>query len=191
MRRAAVIRWAIVIPVLLLAGCGGSGSSSGTRGARVKLKSAPLSKHVIPARYTCDGANISPPLEWGQVPSDTSELVLAEIGLTPTVPVSANYNATIEWTVAGISPTTHKLNAGELPQGAYVGLSKRHTRHYNVCPKKGTTEEYQFTLYGVPIGAKVSSDFADEPILYALTKAGSATAATAEGALVAIYSRRK
>jgi phosphatidylethanolamine-binding protein (PEBP) family uncharacterized protein len=190
MRRIAVIPWAIVIPVLLLAGCGGSASNNASKSVRVKLKSAALANHVIPARYTCDGANINPPLEWGAIPSDTGELVLAEVGLTPTVPVSANYNASIEWTIAGISPTTHKLNPGQLPPKARVGLSKRHTRHYNVCPKKGTTEEYQFVLFGVPAGARVSSDFADEPILAALTKVGSATAATLEGTLVAVYSRK-
>ncbi len=31
---------------------------------------------VIPARYTCDGANISPPLKWSGVPKNAKSLVL-------------------------------------------------------------------------------------------------------------------
>ena len=29
---------------------------------------------MIPAKYTCDGANISPHLSWDNVPKDTSHL---------------------------------------------------------------------------------------------------------------------
>lgn len=30
----------------------------------------------IPARYTCDGENVSPPLEWGDVPPEAESLAL-------------------------------------------------------------------------------------------------------------------
>src|SRR5262245_4113201 len=33
-------------------------------------------KAPIPSKYTCDGANISPPLQWAGVPSGTKSLVL-------------------------------------------------------------------------------------------------------------------
>ena len=30
----------------------------------------------IPAKYTCDGANVSPPLSWGEPPAGTQSLAL-------------------------------------------------------------------------------------------------------------------
>ncbi|MCK4349504.1 MAG: YbhB/YbcL family Raf kinase inhibitor-like protein, partial [Candidatus Krumholzibacteria bacterium] len=31
---------------------------------------------TIPSKYTCDGADVSPPLEWSNVPEDTKSLAL-------------------------------------------------------------------------------------------------------------------
>jgi phosphatidylethanolamine-binding protein (PEBP) family uncharacterized protein len=190
MRRssAAVSLGAMLISALAVGGCGGSGSSHGA--VKVTLKSAALASRRIPTRYTCDGSNVNPPLEWGAIPKDTGELVLAAVGLTPTVPASDSFHASVEWAVAGIDPALHRLNPGALPRGAHVGLASSGKRHFNICPKKGTTEQYQFMLYGVPAGAKVAADFADEPILSVLTKPGTATSTTAEGAFVAAYTRK-
>ena len=192
MRRcsAAVAPWVIVISSLALSGCGGSGSAPRSTAVKVSFKSPAITGHLIPARYTCDGKNTNPPFEWGAVPSDTGELVLAAIGLTPTVPPSNDYHASIEWAIAGIKPSLHRLEAGEIPRGAHVGVAGGESTHYKLCPNKGTSEEYQFMLFGVPSGAKVSPGFADAPILSALTKPGTATSATAEGGFVAIYKRR-
>lgn len=193
MRRCSTAAFSpvLLVAVLALSGCGGSGSGpSATAPTKVTFKSAAIVGHVIPTKYTCDGKNVNPPLEWGAIPHDTGELVLAEVALTPTVPASSNYNAKIEWAVAGIDPALHRLASGQLPAKAYVGLSASGTRHYSVCPKKGATVEYQFMLYGVPSGARVSKDFADEPVLADLTKAGARTFTTAEGVFDAVYVRK-
>src|SRR5262245_32508541 len=31
---------------------------------------------VIPIQYTCDGNNVSPPLQWGSIPKDSQSLAL-------------------------------------------------------------------------------------------------------------------
>ena len=36
---------------------------------------------AMPVRYTCDGAGVSPPLAWRNVPADTAELLLLAIDL--------------------------------------------------------------------------------------------------------------
>jgi phosphatidylethanolamine-binding protein (PEBP) family uncharacterized protein len=191
MRRcsAAVFVSVVLVTALALSGCGGSGSSAATP-TKVTFKSAAIVRNKIPAEYTCDGKNVNPPLEWGAIPSDTGELVLAEVALTPTVPASSNYNARIEWAVAGIDPALHRLAPGHLPPKAHVGLAASGKRRYDLCPKKGAIVEYQFMLYGVPTGARVAKNFADEPVLAALTKVGTRTYTTAEGAFAAVYVRK-
>src|SRR6266850_4703674 len=46
--------------------------------AKVLKISSPAFKHeaAIPARYTCDGANVSPPLAWSGAPAAAKSLVL-------------------------------------------------------------------------------------------------------------------
>jgi len=44
---------------------------------------------VIPAQYTCDGENISPPLKWSNVPQGTKSLAL--IVEDPDAPVGTFY----------------------------------------------------------------------------------------------------
>jgi phosphatidylethanolamine-binding protein (PEBP) family uncharacterized protein len=190
--RAATISAAALALVPALAGCGSSapGTSPIAHPPKVEFKSAALKSYVIPANYTCDGKDVNLPLEWGPVPHDTGELVLAMVGLTPISPGASSYNATVEWAIAGIKPSLHKLAPGALPRGAHVGISRDGTRRFNICPKKGTTARYQFMLYGVPASVSVSRNFADEPVLATLTKPGLVTTTTAEGAFVAIYTRK-
>lgn len=43
----------------------------------MKLFSPTFSHQMsIPTRYTCDGSNISPPLNWTEIPSNAKSLVL-------------------------------------------------------------------------------------------------------------------
>ena len=62
---------------------------------------------AIPAKYTCDGANISPPLQWRNVPAHTVELVLFVIDDS-----SNGSEGGIRWVVAGIDPSLSGIAAG-------------------------------------------------------------------------------
>lgn len=190
--RAAAILCAAVAAASALTGCGNSTSavSATAHATKVAFKSTALKSHLIPAKYTCDGTNVNPPLEWGAVPRGTGTLLLAVFGLKPTSPQSSNVEASVEWAIAGINPALHKLKAGQQPPGSHVGVSRNGTRRYNICPKKGTIGQYQFMLYGVPANVAVSPNFADEPVLATLTKPGTPATITASGAFVAIYKRR-
>jgi phosphatidylethanolamine-binding protein (PEBP) family uncharacterized protein len=43
----------------------------------MKIKSIAFEDEgMIPKNYTCDGANISPPLEWESIPENTQSLAL-------------------------------------------------------------------------------------------------------------------
>ncbi|MUL39271.1 YbhB/YbcL family Raf kinase inhibitor-like protein [Gloeocapsopsis dulcis] len=58
----------------------------------------------IPKRYTSDGENISPPLEWSGLPSGTQQLAL--ICHDPDAPLPYGFT---HWTVYGIPPTANQL----------------------------------------------------------------------------------
>ncbi len=50
---------------------------AGREGGTMELTSSAFSKGtMIPGKYTCDGADVSPPLNWGVLPSDTKSLAL-------------------------------------------------------------------------------------------------------------------
>ena len=86
---------------------------------------------VIGSRYTCGGANISPSVTWKGVPSDAKELLVF-------VNTLQSGGSTLNWAVAGLSPSLHGLEAGKLPSGAIVGRNSYGRSAYSVCPGKGT-----------------------------------------------------
>lgn len=175
----------VLVAVLALAGCGGSPHKEAT----ISLKSAAITGKSLPALYTCDGKNISPPLEWGAVPADTRELALFLVSYTP-VPSTHAYSAAVDWAVAGVNPALHRLAPGRLPRGAHVGIASDGKRRYSVCPKKGVDVHYQFEVYGLPASAKISPRFAGLPVIAALASPKSSNPVNAHGGFVVFYERR-
>jgi parvulin-like peptidyl-prolyl isomerase len=84
---------------------------------QVKLDSTAIVKPTILAsqngakpqfatRYTCYGANVSPPFTWSDLPRATAEVLLLVEQLT-----DRGVRSKI-WTLAGISPSAHGISAG-------------------------------------------------------------------------------
>lgn len=182
---------ALLLSALALAGCAKAGSTttSGTP-QKIVFKSPVVSANKLPAQYTCDGRDIWPPLEWGKVPSGTGSLALFVVGYIPE-PSTHTYKVSVEWAVAGLLPTLHKIDPGRLPSYAYVGTNSTGKRSYSLCPPKATTVQYQFELYGVPSAYGVaSSNFSAVQLLTTLASPTGTTRASAYGAFVAEYTRR-
>jgi phosphatidylethanolamine-binding protein (PEBP) family uncharacterized protein len=108
----------------------------------------------ISATYTCDGADISPPVSWSQIPPHTVELQLFVFNF---LPVGGKLFA--DWGVAGLSPSLHGLAAGKLPAGAIVGRNSRGQTRYSVCPAKGANTRFAFLLYALPKRIAVKPGF--------------------------------
>lgn len=99
----------------------------------------------IPAAYTCDGANLIPPLRFSAVPSETKSLVL--IVDDPDSP-SGNWS---HWLVWNISPQTSEIEEGRPPTGASQGVTSFGESLYGgPCPHSGT-HRYFFKLYALDI----------------------------------------
>ena len=98
---------------------------------------------MIPAEYTCDGANISPPLSVTDVPQGAQSLVL--IVDDPDAP----HGTWTHWVVWNITPAPFAIAAGAVPPGAAVGTTSAGTTGYHgPCPPSGT-HRYHFQVYAL------------------------------------------
>ncbi|HVP60309.1 MAG TPA: YbhB/YbcL family Raf kinase inhibitor-like protein [Myxococcaceae bacterium] len=107
----------------------------------------------IPAKYTCEGADTSPPLAWSGVPPSAKSLAL--IVDDPDAPdPSAPKMTWVHWVVYDLAPPTTSLGEGasrSLPQGARDGLNDWKKPGYGgPCPPIGR-HRYFFKLYALDI----------------------------------------
>jgi Raf kinase inhibitor-like YbhB/YbcL family protein len=122
---------------------------------------------TIPTEYTCDGANISPELNWSStVPAKTDSLVL--VLSDPDAPGGTFYH----WIVYNIPLSVHSLSKGikKLPQGAKVVKNSMGKMQYNgPCPPIGETHRYIFSLYGVDNKLNLPEDADGKSVLDAIS----------------------
>lgn len=108
----------------------------------------------IPAKYTCDGANVSPPLSWSGVPPGTKSL--AVIVDDPDAPDPAAPQRTwVHWVVYDIPPDAPGLPEGAglhgLPRGARTGANDWNKSEYGgPCPPVGR-HRYFHKLYALDV----------------------------------------
>lgn len=143
------MRWGVLVLAALLAGCGGGEKPSEplpSVAATLKLTSSAFADGAtIPRRYTCDGADSSPPLVWTKPPKAARELAL--LVEDPDAP-----NGTfVHWTVYGIAPRTVVIDVNQPPADAEEGENSFGKRGYSgPCPPKGDEpHRYVFTIYAL------------------------------------------
>ncbi|OGH20419.1 MAG: phosphatidylethanolamine-binding protein [Candidatus Levybacteria bacterium RIFCSPHIGHO2_02_FULL_37_13] len=97
----------------------------------------------IPAKYTCDGENISPPLQFLEVPESAKSLVL--IVDDPDAPSKV----WVHWVVYNINPQTSKVRENSVPEGGVEGMTDFGKPGYGgACPPSGA-HRYFFKLYAL------------------------------------------
>jgi hypothetical protein len=118
--------------------------------ASMKLESSVFEAHgPIPARHTCEGDDIAPPLQWRELPEGTRSLAL--IVDDPDAPDPAAPKRTwVHWVMVDIAPGTSGLGeGGAAPVGARQGLNDWHKPGYGgPCPPIGR-HRYFFKLYAL------------------------------------------
>ncbi len=191
MRRSLqAISSAALLATLALTGCGTGTVSTQKQQVAIPFGSPAISgKNVIPVKYTCDGKDVSPPLEWGQVPAGIKEVALFVLGLTPTP--TGGSAISIDWAVGGVDANLHKLTAGHLPKGTAVGTNSDGSHRYRICPAKGSRKTYEFAVYAVPASAKkLRGPFKGLQLLGELASNNSPSIAPAGGQFAAFYTRK-
>src|SRR2546429_4183939 len=103
----------------------------------------------IPAKYTCDGEDVSPPLKWSNVPTGAKGLAL--ICDDPDAPVST----WVHWVLYGLPPTETELpekvpTTETLANGAKQGINDfKRIGYGGPCPPAGRPHPYFFKLYAL------------------------------------------
>jgi Raf kinase inhibitor-like YbhB/YbcL family protein len=138
-----MIFWRFGLLLISLFLCTSFNTEAADMGA-LKISSAAF-KHneMIPSKYACDGADLSPPIEITGVPDKTKSLAL--IVDDPDAP----RGTWVHWVVWNIDPETKEIAEGMAPKGAQQGMNDSRQSGYNgPCPPSGT-HRYFFKLYAL------------------------------------------
>lgn len=99
---------------------------------------------TIPAKYTCDGQGINPPLKFSGLPAEAKSLAL--IVDDPDAP-NGDW---VHWLVWNVSPATSEILEGVVPKEATEGTTSfGQTGYGGPCPPAGPAHHYHFTLYAL------------------------------------------
>lgn len=153
-----------------IAGCAADEPAQDTpRPTRTTLglfSSAFLDGSTIPARYTCDGENVSPPLAWSRVPARARSLALTvEDQDAPT-------GAFLHWSVYDLPRGSSGLSTGRVLPDAAEGENSSGTSGYDgPCPPKGDdAHRYRFRLYALDAELGLPPGAAPDPVREAIAR---------------------
>jgi Raf kinase inhibitor-like YbhB/YbcL family protein len=113
----------------------------------------------IPAKYTCQGQDINPPLEISDVPEKTASLVL--VVDDPDAPAGTFTH----WILYNMDPSVRVIKEGSVPNGALEGRNTAgNTGYIGACPPSGT-HRYFFHLYALNAMLTLNQPNIDELML--------------------------
>jgi Raf kinase inhibitor-like YbhB/YbcL family protein len=123
----------------------------------------------IPVKYTCNGQNISPALNWAQVPAGTASFALI---------MDDPDAAYTHWVIFNLPPDAHglpeavpkddKLASGALQGKIGSGGIGYPTGYFGPCPPKGAPHHYRFTLYALDTPLDLAAGASKEQVLLAM-----------------------
>lgn len=103
----------------------------------------------MPAKFTCDGEDVSPALSWKGAPSNTKSFAI--IMDDPDAP-SGTW---VHWVIYDIPEDVTSFQEGvakidELPDGTKQGITDfRRIGYFGPCPPKGAPHHYHFKIYAL------------------------------------------
>ncbi len=103
----------------------------------------------VPVEFTCDGANISPPLAWTAPPEGTQSLAL--VVDDPDAP----RGTWVHWVVYNLPPTARQLPEAVAPRGPLASGAQQGRNDFGEigyggpCPPAGRAHRYYFRLFAL------------------------------------------
>jgi Raf kinase inhibitor-like YbhB/YbcL family protein len=146
-----IVRWGWSVGLcilLLLAGCKGQGDVPASEGGGVDMTIQITSTAFslggkIPRIYTCDDQNVSPPLAWTGVPTNTVSLAL--IMDDPDAP-SGTW---VHWVLYNLPPATSSLEQGKNGGGTDGKNDFNKIGYGGPCPPRGSNHQYFIKIYAL------------------------------------------
>ena len=116
----------------------------------LKLEStAFLNGGTIPVRHTCDGEDVSPPLNWSGAPEGTESFAL--VCDDPDAPIMT----WVHWVIYAMPSEKRSLaedvkRMRQLPDGTRQGTNSwKRIGYGGPCPPRDSTHRYHFKLYAI------------------------------------------
>lgn len=174
-RKASLAIFLIVFGTTAIAACGKQETHTESlpvtkqmEGAKMTLQlksSAFEHEGTIPVKYTCDGSDVSPPLQWSPPPAGTKSLVL--ICDDPDAPVGI----WVHWVIYGISPDLTELPENVAKEKIVLdsvrqGINDfRRIGYGGPCPPAGKPHRYFFKLYALNVDSNWEPGLTKEEVL--------------------------
>jgi Raf kinase inhibitor-like YbhB/YbcL family protein len=143
----------VAVGLAMLAGAAASAFAQEGKAMPLTITSTAFAPNgAIPALYTCEGRDISPPLDWRGVPAGTKSLAL--IVDDPDAPDPAAPKMTwVHWVLYAIPPSATGLAEAVGPAALPAGTREGHndfgrTAYGGPCPPVGR-HRYFFKLYAL------------------------------------------
>jgi Raf kinase inhibitor-like YbhB/YbcL family protein len=148
--RKMTVRWGWIVGLAMLfiqAGCQGQGATPALEGGNemsIQISSTAITEGGnIPRIYTCDDQNVSPPLAWTDVPTNTISLAL--IMDDPDAP-SGTW---VHWVLYNLPPNLTSLEQGRSGGGTDGKNDFNKLGYGGPCPPRGSNHRYFFKLYAL------------------------------------------
>jgi len=175
------------------AACGGSverkapagEAKEGTAMAIELTSSAFRDGASIPVKHTCDGEDVSPPLEWSGAPEGTKSLAL--ICNDPDAPMKT----WVHWVLYDIPASETQLPEGVPKEESVLEGAKQGTTDFGrigyggPCPPPGKPHRYYFKLYALDTVLNLAPGASEKDLLRAMDGH-----VLAEGQLMGTYKRQ-
>jgi len=130
----------------------------------IKIKSSAFEEDsMIPSKYTCDGSNISPPLEFSNIPNNTKSITI--ICDDPDAPMGI----WVHWVLFDLSANIKNLDENiprdkVLSNGAKQGINSGKRIGYDgPCPPSGT-HRYYFKIYALDTKINLGSGISKQEL---------------------------
>jgi Raf kinase inhibitor-like YbhB/YbcL family protein len=139
----------------------------------------------IPAKYTCDGGDISPPLKWSSIPQGAKSLAL--ICDDPDAPAGT----WVHWVLYDLPATVAELpervpTTETLSNGGKQGINDfKRVGYGGPCPPRGGPHRYFFKLYALDAELQLKAKATKKELVRAMEGH-----ILAEGQLMGTYKRK-
>jgi Raf kinase inhibitor-like YbhB/YbcL family protein len=108
----------------------------------------------IPEKYSCDGVNINPALEWSGAPANTKSFAII-VDDPDAVPVAGK--VWDHWLLCNIIPTTTAIKSGAGSADFFenraliIKNSFGNNKYQGPCPPSGQNHTYEFKIYALSV----------------------------------------